>query len=274
MGTAESPDFQHLKDNMRAVWVAGDYGEIAKGSAHGGEEFIERLELGPGTRVLDAACGTGNLSLPAARRGATVTGIDIAPNLLEQARRRAADEGLKIQFEEGDVENLPYVDASFDVVVSMFGAMFAPRPDVTAAELKRVCRVGGFIAMANWIPNGFVGQMFKTNTKYVTPPDVPPPIFWGDEATVRERFREGISELRMTPRKLHVTYPFPPEGVVEHFKTYFGPTKLSFEALSESDQASLWRDLEELWNDHNLATDGTTEADLEYLEVIAVRGRG
>jgi SAM-dependent methyltransferase len=267
-----SSDLETLKTKLRAVWVAGDYGEIAKNSATGAAEFIGRLNLQPGMRVLDAACGTGNLAIPAARRGAIVTGVDIAPNLLEQARQRAAAEGLEIQFDEGDVENLPYADASFDAVVSMFGAMFAPRPELTAAELKRVCRPGGFIAMANWIPDGFVGKMFKTNTKYVTPPEVPPPILWGDEATLRERFREGITELKMTPRKLRVKYPFSPAEVVEHFRTFFGPTKMSFAALGESEQAALRRDLEELWTQNNQATDGTTEADLEYLEVIAVRG--
>jgi ubiquinone/menaquinone biosynthesis C-methylase UbiE len=266
-----SPELGTLKTKMRATWVAGDYGQIAKTSAKCGEDFIERLNLQPGTRVLDAACGTGNLSIPAARKGAIVTGLDLAPNLLEQARARAEAEGLEIQFDEGDVENLPYADAEFDAVVSMYGAMFAPRPDVTAAELKRVCRPGGFIAMGNWVPDGFVAEMFKANTKYVTPPDVPPPLLWGDEATLRERFREGISDLKMTRRIFNCKFPFSPAEVVEHFRTFFGPTKVSFEALDEQEQASLRRDLEELWTRHNKATDGTTEADLEYLEVVAVR---
>ena len=265
-----SPELETLKTNMRAVWMAGDYGQLAKNSARCGEEFIERLNLQPGMRVLDAACGTGNLAIPAAKAGAIVTGLDIAPNLLEQARQRAADEGLKIQFDEGDVENLPYSDAEFDAVVSMYGAMFAPRPDVTAAELKRVCRPGGFIAMGNWVPDGFVAEMFKANTKYVTPPDVPPPLLWGDEATVSERFREGISDLKMTRRIFNCKFPFSPAAVVEHFRTFFGPTKMSFDALGEREQAALRRDLEDLWTRHNKAADGTTEADLEYLEVIAV----
>jgi SAM-dependent methyltransferase len=268
---AMSPELESLKKNMRAIWTAGNYGEIAKESAQGAAEFIERLNLQPGMRVLDAACGTGNLAVPAARKGAIVTGVDIAPNLLEQARARAAAEGLKIQFDEGDVENLPYPDASFDAVVSMFGAMFAPRPDVTAAELKRVCRPGGFIAMANWVPDRFVAEMFKANTKYVTPPDVPPPLLWGDEATLRERFREGISELKMTRQKFSAIYPFSPAEVVEHFRTYFGPTNVSFASLGKREQAALRRDLEELWSRHNKATDGTTDVDLEYLQVIAVR---
>lgn len=266
-----TPELETLKTNMREVWAAGDYGEIAKSAVECGEEFIERLNLRPGMRVLDAACGTGNLAVPAARKGAIVTGLDIAPNLLEQARNRAATEGLKIQFDEGDVENLPYADAEFDAVVSLYGAMFAPRPDVTAAELKRVCRLGGFIAMGNWVPDGFVAEMFRANTKYAAPPNVPSPLLWGDEETVRERFREGISDLKMTRRVFKSKFPFPPAEVVEHFRTFFGPTKMTFAALGANEQSALRRDLEELWTRHNQATDGTTEAHLEYLEVIAVR---
>src|SRR6476620_6180949 len=141
--------------------MAGDFGEIAKSYAAGAEEFVRSLNIRPGMRVLDVACGTGNLSIPAARLGASVTGVDIAPNLLEQARENAKREGLIVQLDEGDAEDLPYQDGAFDAVITMFGAMFAPRPESTAAELKRVCRRGGIIAMANWTPTGFIGQMFK-----------------------------------------------------------------------------------------------------------------
>src|SRR5215203_6812130 len=191
-----SSDIAALKTRLRATWIAGDFGQIAKYSAGGAEEFIKRLNLQPGMRVLDVACGTGNLALPAARAGATVTGVDIAPNLVEQARENAQREGLNIQFDEGDAEALSYDDASFDAVVTMFGAMFAPRPDVTAAELKRVCRPGGFIAMANWTPSGFIGQMFKTTSAHFPPPaGMASPVLWGVEETVRERFGEGISNV-------------------------------------------------------------------------------
>jgi ubiquinone/menaquinone biosynthesis C-methylase UbiE len=144
-----SAGLEALKTKLRTTWMAGDFGEIAKSYAQGAEEFVQSLNLKPGMRVLDVACGTGNLTLPAARLGAIVTGVDIAPNLLEQARATAQREGLAIQFDEGDAESLPYADASFDAVITMFGAMFAPRPELTATELKRVCRPGGFIAMAN-----------------------------------------------------------------------------------------------------------------------------
>jgi 2-polyprenyl-3-methyl-5-hydroxy-6-metoxy-1,4-benzoquinol methylase len=199
--------------------MAGDFGRVAKHLEPGAEEFIARLALKPGTRLLDVACGSGNLAIPAARAGAIVTGIDIATNLLEQGRARAESEGLAIQFDEGDAERLPYDNAAFDVVVSMFGAMFAPRPELAAAELVRVCRPGGRIAMANWTPAGFAGQMFKSVGKHVPPPpDIPPPSQWGDEAIVRERLHDGVADLQMTKRMCPLQYPFPPSEVVEFYR--------------------------------------------------------
>src|ERR1700730_5531551 len=156
-----SPDFAQLKAGMKASWMAGDFGQIALHIAPVGEKFVERIGIKPGSRVLDVACGTGNTALPAARAGASVTGVDIATNLLDQARKRAAAEGLEIRFEEGDAEHLPCPDQAFDVVLTMFGAMFAPRPDVVAAELIRVCKPGGLIAMANWTLQSFVGRTFQ-----------------------------------------------------------------------------------------------------------------
>lgn len=267
-----NPELGALKARLKAMWMTGDFGEIAKHIEAGAEEFIGRLALGPGVRVLDVACGSGNLAIPAARAGATVTGVDIATNLLEQARARAASEGLTIRFDEGDAERLPYADADFDVVVSMFGAMFAPRPEVVAAELIRVCRPGGRIAMANWTPEGFIGQMFKLTGKYVTPPaGMPSPVMWGDEATVRERLRDGVADLQLTRRMCPFIYPVPPAGVVESFRTYYGPTQRAFDALDADGQAALRSDLERLWTEHNLATDNTTRGEGEYLEVIATR---
>jgi ubiquinone/menaquinone biosynthesis C-methylase UbiE len=268
----QTSELDALKARLRSTWIAGDFGEIAKFTAIGAEDFIKRLNLQPGIKVLDVACGTGNLALPAARAGATVTGVDIAPNLVEQARANAAREGLNVQFDEGDAEALPYDDASFDAVVTMFGAMFAPRPDLAAAELKRVCRPGGFIAMANWTPTGFVGQMFKTFSSHVPPPPgMPPPVLWGVDEVVRQRFAEGISSIQTTPRNIAFAFPFSPAEVVEHFKTYFGPAQKAFGSLDESGQAALRRDLEEHWTKNNRATDGTTSVEAEYLEVIAVK---
>jgi SAM-dependent methyltransferase len=267
-----NPEMESLKSRLKAMWMAGDFGEVARHIEAGAEEFIARLALAPGARVLDVACGSGNLSLPAARAGAVVTGVDIATNLLEQARARAASEGLTIQFDEGDAEALPYADASFDVVVSMFGAMFAPRPELVAAELVRVCRPGGRIALANWTPEGFIGQMFKLTGKHVPPPPgMPSPVQWGDEETVRERLREGVADLRLTRRMCPFEYSSPPAGVVESFRMYYGPTQRAFAALDADGQAALRSDLERLWEEHNQATDGTTYGEGEYLEVIATK---
>jgi SAM-dependent methyltransferase len=267
-------DIEALKGRLKATWMAGDFGLIARSYEAGAAEFVGRLGLAPGTRVLDVACGTGNLALPAARAGAAVTGVDIATNLLDQARSRAAAEGLTARFDEGDAEKLPYPDASFDAVISMFGVMFAPRPELSAAELLRVCRPGGTIAMANWTPGGFVGQMFKTMAGHVPPPaGVPSPIQWGDEAKVRERLGGGTTDLRTTPRMIAFEFPFEPTAVVEFWRVYYGPTNRAFEALAPEPgkQSVLRADLERLWTSQNRATGGSTRVESEYLEVIATR---
>ncbi len=271
--TALTPELEALKTKLRATWMAGDFEQIGKSYAPGAAEFIARLDLKPGEKVLDVACGAGNTAIPAARAGAIVTGVDIAPNLVEQARRNAQAEGLNCQFDEGDAEALSYDDGSFDTVVTMFGAMFAPRPEKAAEELMRVCRSGGRIAMANWTPTGFAGQMFKLMASYVPPPNMPPPVLWGDEAVVSERLDQGISDLQLTRRLITFNYPFSPKEVVEHFRHFFGPTQKAFDTLAEDQekQAALRRDLENLWAENNLATDGTTSAQSEYLEVIARR---
>jgi ubiquinone/menaquinone biosynthesis C-methylase UbiE len=179
---------EHLKERMRATWMAGDFGKIAEYSAKNAEEFVEALDLKPGMQVLDVACGTGNLAIPAARKRAQVTGVDIATNLLVQARARAKAEDLKILFEEGDAEHLSFPDEHFDVVMSMFGAMFAPDPDRVASELARVCKHGGRVAMANWTPEGFTGRMFRLSSRHLPPPvELPAPTLWGDEAVARLR---------------------------------------------------------------------------------------
>ena len=162
---ASSPQFAQLKSAMKSTWMAGDFGEIAKYAAREGENFVARLQLKPGQRVLDVACGTGNTAIPAARSGTDVIGVDIATNLLEQARRRAGAENLSVKFQEGDAEDLPFGDGEFDGVITMFGAMFAPRPERAAAELLRVCKPGGVVAMANWTPEGFIGKTFRATAQ-------------------------------------------------------------------------------------------------------------
>jgi SAM-dependent methyltransferase len=264
--------FDQLKQRMRGGWMAGDFGQIARYTARCAEEFVDRLQIQPGARVLDVACGTGNLAIPAARKTAEVTGVDIAPNLLAQARQRAADENLRVTFDEGDAEQLPYADAQFDVVMTMFGAMFGPRPEVVAAELARVCRPGGTIAMANWTPESFVAKQFAAGNRYVPPPEgVPPPVLWGDDRVVRERLGKYASEIRTTRQDLNFEYPFPPREVVEFFRQYFGPTQVALSRLSTEMQTAYMADLETLWREHNEASDGRTAVHTEYLEVLATR---
>lgn len=265
------PEMASLKARLKATWMSGDFDKIAQIIAEGGEQFIERLRLKRGARLLDVACGTGNLSLPAARAGAVVTGVDIAPNLLVTARARAQAEGVQILFDEGDAEALPYRDGWFDEIVTMFGAMFAPRPHLVAAELARVCRSGGRLAMANWTPGGFIGQLFKITGRHVPPPPMPSPLMWGEEATVRERLGEGFTDLQFMRRDLVMAFPMTPPEAVEFFRTWYGPTQRAFAALDEEGQTALRGDLEQLWSEHNCATDGTTRIIAEYLEVRATR---
>jgi SAM-dependent methyltransferase len=262
-------DLDQLKTRLKTTWMTGDYDVFARYMEKDAEVFYQRLGITPGTRLLDVGCGAGQLALIAARAGAKVTGCDIATNWLEKARTRAAAEGLEITFEEGDAEGLPYEDGRFDVVTSMVGAMFAPRPELVAAELTRVCRPGGTIAMANWTPGGFIGQMFKTIARHIAPSGMPSPALWGDEATVRDRFRNGIATLKLTPRLYRFDYPFPPDAVVEFFRVNYGPMTRAFASLDASGQKILRSELIRLWAEHNTATDNTTKVEAEYLEVVA-----
>ena len=267
-----TPEMEALKSRLKATWMSGDYGHFATYLEAGAMEFLSRIRIEPGARILDVACGAGQTAIPMARAGAKVTGVDIATNLIEQARARVQAENLDARFEEGDAEMLPYRDGSFDIVVSLIGAMFAPRPELVAAELKRVCRPGGKIIMGNWTPSGFVGEMFKMMGKYVPPPAVmAPPVKWGEGEIVRQRFTDGISHLRLSRHLYPFRYPFSPAEVVEFFRLYYGPTNKAFAALDAEKQSALRRDLEQLWAEHNTATDGTTLVLAEYLEVVAIR---
>lgn len=270
---ATTGEFDQLKTRLKTTWMTGDYDLFSRYMEKDAEQFFQRLNIKPGTRLLDVGCGAGQLALIAARAGAQVTGCDIATNWLEKAQARADAEGLQITFEEGDAESLPYKDGQFDAVVSLIGAMFAPSPDLVAAELARVCRPGGMIAMANWTPGGFIGQMFKTIAKHIAPSGMPSPVLWGDEATVRERFREGITDLKLAPYFYHFDYPFPPDAVVEFFRDNYGPMSRAFASLDADGQEKLRNELAQLWSTHSKATDGTTKVDAEYLEVIATRGK-
>jgi len=270
--TEIAPEMEALKSRLKATWMSGDYGHFATYLEPGALEFLSRIKVEPGARILDVACGAGQTAIPMSRLGAKVTGVDNATNLIEQARARAQAENLDARFEEGDAEMLPFADGSFDIVISLIGAMFAPRPELVAAELKRVCRPGGKIIMGNWTPAGFVGKMFKIHGKHFPPPAImPPPVKWGDEEVVRERFGDGISHLKLTRRLYPFRYPFPPSEVVEFFRTYYGPSYKAFAALDAEKQSALHEDLEQLWTEHNTAADGTTAIESEYLEVVAIR---
>ena len=270
--TVQTIDLGGLKTLIRATWMAGDYGSVAALTESAANDFINRRRIKPNMRVLDVACGNGNLSIPAAKAGAAVTGVDIAPNLLDQARARATRENLNIRFEEGDAENLPAAAGTFDLVVSMFGAIFAPRPDLVAAELSRVCRSGGQIAMANWTPTGFIGALFRATAKHVTPPvGAPSPLQWGDEAIVHERLGVAVKDLQMTRRLAQLKFPFSVPETVEFYRLHYGPIFKAFAGLSETAQAALRHDLVDLYVQHNDARDGTTCIAAEYLEVVATR---
>ena len=196
-----------LKTRLKATWMDGNYDYFSRFMASSAPQFLDPLALSPGATLLDVACGSGQVALVAAERGLKVTGVDIATNLVLAARGRAAAAGLDVRFDEGDAEALPYPDATFDVVASLFGAMFAPRPERVAAELLRVCRPGGIIAMGNWTKEGFVGAMFKTFARFLMPPNMPSPVLWGDEAVVRERFGAGVLGSQAHARSLSVRVP-------------------------------------------------------------------
>jgi SAM-dependent methyltransferase len=271
--TQLAPDIQSLKARLKATWESGDFGQVATFLTRVAEEFMGRIELRRGMRVLDAACGTGNLAVIAARRGCVTSGLDIAANLIAQARERAQRESLDIEFTEGDAEAMPYPDASFDAVVSMYGVMFAPRPERVVAELERVVKPGGLIALANWTPTGFIGKMFAVVARHLPPPaGLPSPLLWGDEATVRARFNGTIQELRLTRQTARMCFPFAPAGTVDFFRRYYGPTLRAFGALEPAGQSALRRDLIDLQSRHNVAArPGETDTPAEYLEIHARR---
>lgn len=268
---ALTSDVSALKTRLKTTWMTGDYDKFSRYMENDGEEFFRRLQIPAGTRLLDVGTGSGQFALIAARAGVDATGCDIATNWVEAARVRANDEGLKAQFDEGDAEALPYPDASFDVVASLIGAMFAPRPDLVASELKRVCKPGGKIVMLNWTPSGFVGKMFKAIAGYIAPSGMPSPVLWGDETTVRERFREGIGKLDLSRHLYRFDYPFGPAEVVEFFRVNYGPMSKAFASIDEAAQTNLRKELVDLWASNNQATDGTTKVDAEQLQIVAVK---
>jgi SAM-dependent methyltransferase len=269
-----APTIDQIKNSMRSTWMAGDFGVVAKTITGSAEAFIDRLNIPAGAHVLDIACGTGNTAIPLARRGCVVTGVDIAPNLLVQARERAAAEGLSIAFDEGDAEQLLYPDASFDAATTMFGAMFAPRPELVASELARVLKPGVLLAMGNWNPSSFTGDMFRLGSKHVPPPaGVAPPILWGDDATVRQRLASGFKDIKTELIPVDFDLPTNPAGAVAFFREYFGPTKVAFSRLDPAGQAAFAADLEALWSGANVSPNPASHTLIrnEYLQITAIR---
>jgi SAM-dependent methyltransferase len=272
-GVTTSPavaPFDPLTERTRTIWTSGDFEKIAVGYAAGAAAFVERLGIEPGQTVLDAACGTGNLAIPAAQRGARVTGLDIAPNLIEAARRASADAGVDIRFDTGSAEAMPYADESFDVAISMFGVMFAARPEQTLAELVRVTRRGGTIALACWTPGGFVGEMLRAHVAKVPPPaGAQSPLAWGDEDAMRGRLEAHagrVASVQFIPRTIVMAWPMPPGAVVELFREFYGPSVRTFAALDATGRAALSADLLRLWSGRNRAVEGETFVEAEYLE--------
>jgi ubiquinone/menaquinone biosynthesis C-methylase UbiE len=272
-GDATAPviDLAALKMRQQAAWSSGDYAVVGTTLQIVGEELCEALDLRSGRKVLDVAAGNGNATLAAARRWCDVTSTDYVPSLLERGRIRAAAEGLSVDFRPADAEALDFSDAQFDAVVSTFGVMFTPNQDQAAAELLRVCKSGGKIGLANWTPEGFIGQLFKTLGKYLPPPaGAKSPALWGTPARITEMFGTASASLRTEKR--HFTFRYrSPEHFLEIFKNYYGPMLKAFAALDETNQRGLRDDLLALIGRMNRAEDGTMVVPSEYLEVVVVK---
>lgn len=267
-----SPEDVERQRITKSLWEAGDFGLIAKFNEGTAAEFLSRLHFAPTSRVLDLACGSGNLALLTARAGCITSGVDLASNLVVQAQARARARQLTIDFQEADLESLPYPEAHFEVVLSLFGLMFAARPDVATAEVMRVCRSGGLIALAHWAPEGFVAECLRLIQRYRPGvADWTGPLAWGDEGVVRERLGDQVEELRCTPRMARLRYPFTPGQTVEFFRRYYGPMVRAFEGLSGEEEQQLQHDLENLYHQYNRSRDGVTEIEAAYLEIVATR---
>jgi len=266
-----TPDFEALKARQHGAWSSGDYAVVGATLQIVGEELCEALDLRAGQRVLDVAAGNGNATLAAARRWCNVVSTDYVGALLERGRMRANADGLSVEFREADAEALPFDDASFDAVLSTYGVMFTPNQERAAAELIRVCKHGGKIGLANWTPEGFIGQLFKTLGKHLPPPaGARSPALWGTEARIKEMFGSAASRIRAERRHFVFRYRSP-EHFVEIFKTYYGPVLKAFAALDAVNQDALKRDILALINSMNRSGDRTMVLPGEYLEIIVTR---
>jgi len=267
--TTTPPDFAAIKGRQQAAWGSGDYAVIGTTLQIVGESLAEACDLRCDERVLDVAAGNGNATLAAARRGCAVTSTDYVGSLLERGAERARAERLEVSFQVADVESLPFADASFDAVVSTFGVMFAPDHVRSAAEMARVCRPGGRIGLANWTPDGFIGQLFKVLGRHVAPPaGVTPPSKWGVESHVRELFGRRLAAIAVVPRTFSFRYRSAAH-FVDVFRTWYGPVHKAFASLPPDQAEALQRDLIELLERSNRAGPDSLVVPSEYLEIVA-----
>lgn len=266
-----APDYDAIKTKQQAAWGSGDYGRVGVTLQITGEQLCESMDMRSGQSVLDVAAGNGNITLAAARRFCRVTSTDYVTELLDQSRVRADAEGLCVEYRQADVEQLPFDEQYFDNVVSTFGVMFAPNQSASTRELLRVCKPGGKIGLANWTPEGFIGQVFKTIGKYVAPPPgVRSPALWGTEAFLEEHFGNASSNIRATPKIFNFRYNSPAH-FMDVFRTYYGPVLKTFEALDVAKRELLHSDMLALIDSLNIADDGTMVVPSDYLEIVITR---
>ena len=264
-------DLGVVKTRQQAAWSAGNYAVVGTTLQIVGENLCEAMDLRSGSRVLDVAAGNGNATLAAARRWCDVTSTDYVPALLAAGQARALAEGHTIRFQEADAEALPFLDASFDVVMSTFGVMFTANQEQAASELVRVCKPGGMIGLANWTPDSFIGQLFKTLGKYIPPPPgVKSPSLWGTTKRLDELFGNSARQIRTTPRQFVFRYRSPTHWI-DVFRTYYGPLGKAFGALDAKQQAALTLDVLELIDSRNQSGDRSMVVPSEYLEVVIER---
>jgi len=269
--TPVQPDLSALKARQHGAWSSGDYAVVGTTLQIVGEELCEAIDIRAGQKVLDVAAGNGNATLAAARRWCDVVSTDYVPSLLERGQLRAKADGLQVEFKQADAEALGFEDATFDVVISTFGVMFTPDQDRAAAELLRVCKRGGKIGLANWTPEGFIGQLFKTLGKHLPPPaGARSPALWGTEARIDEVFAPSAASIRAERRHFNFRYRSP-EHFLDVFKNYYGPMLKAFAALDTANQQRLRDDILALIAAMNRAGDGTMIVPSEYLEIVIVK---
>ena len=266
-----SPDLAAVKTRQQGAWSSGDYAIVGTTLQIVGEQLCEAVDIRSGQKVLDVAAGNGNATLAAARRWCDVVSTDYVPALLGRGRERAAAERLDVEFRQADAEALPFADASFDVVLSTFGVMFTPDQDRAAAEMLRVCRPGGRIGLANWTPDGFIGQLFRTIGRHLPPPaGVRSPALWGTEARIREMFGAEASAIAIGRPQFTFRYRSP-QHWLEVFQTYYGPTLKAFEALEPAARSALAADLLALVGQFNRSGDASMVVPSDYLEIVITR---